>query len=535
MSRVRCVLLLLVAMCFLASGVSCTPPAHAATTAATFSAPPREADTYETIPTPGVNTGDPVVQIAETAILGAAKMRKLSLVVDARLTELAAWIATQRLHRLMPSGEAIDYAASYLGLTGPTPQVVGVAFDDDSSLASELAAKLARMPANIEFKRYGRAVLSYGPHNMAVVVVTTADVELSQPVPKKVRVGDPVHVKGSVVAPFSSVHASVTAPDGTVEDTPQMPATFDILLSAKVAGVHQVELLADGPNGPGVVANFPLFVDVDEPRAFTEAATPGDGGSIAETAEMLFKKLNESRAQAKLPPLERLAIFEPIAKANSEDMVEHHFFAHVSPTTGDVGDRVKRAGISLSLVGENIALGASANAMHVGLMGSPGHRGAILSKEFTHVGIGVAYDGDGSYIATEIFTTIAKPLDLARAPTDALAVINAARTKAKVGPLTLDPALSEVARAGAKAFLESTAKTTEEAVAETKTAITVVARKTLAPGSGWSWVPLTVGSLDDLSHADVNESGSKSIGIGIAQGPKGPLPSVLVVVLVLDR
>lgn len=76
-SRLRVALVLLFAV--IGSIASCTPPAHAPTATLTFAAPPREADVYATAPTPAVNTGDPVVQIAENAILDAAKMRKLTL------------------------------------------------------------------------------------------------------------------------------------------------------------------------------------------------------------------------------------------------------------------------------------------------------------------------------------------------------------------------------------------------------------------------------------------------------------------------
>lgn len=513
---------------------ACSPPAHEATSAMTLAAPARQAEAYATAVTPGVSTGDPVVAIAERAILDAAKLRKLTLVADQRLTELAAWFATLRLKRINPSGEALDYPASYLGLTGPTPQIVGVSFEDDSTLARELAQKLARMPENIEFRRYGRAVISYGNQNMAVVVVTTADVELTQSVPKKVRAGETVRLVGSVVAPLSSIHASVTGPDGTVDDSPEQGAKFEITLTPATAGVHRVELLADGPNGPDVVANFPIFVDVDEPRAYTEAATAGDSGSITETAELMFKKLNESRAQAKLPPLVRLPVLEPIATANSEDMVDHHFFAHVSPTTGDVGDRVRHAGLEIGFVGENIALGPSANAMHVGLMGSPGHRGAILSKEFTHVGIGVAYDGDGSYFATEIFVRLPKTIDPAKAPAEALTVVNAARAAAKVPPVELDASYGEVARVGAEVYLAKLDRGHDAAIAAARAAMGEAAKKSLPPGIGFSWVAMNVGGLDDLSRADVMAPGTKKMGVGIAQGMRGPLPT-LVVVLVVDR
>ena len=65
------------------------------------------------------------------------------------------------------------------------------------------------------------------------------------------------------------------------------------------------------------------------------------------------------------------------------------FFSHTSPTTGRIGDRMAAAGIPYLVVGENLALAATARTVHEGLMDSPGHRANILGERFTRVGVGV--------------------------------------------------------------------------------------------------------------------------------------------------
>ena len=62
------------------------------------------------------------------------------------------------------------------------------------------------------------------------------------------------------------------------------------------------------------------------------------------------------------------------------------------------------AGVSAgwSHLGENIGLGGSVPAVHVGFMNSAPHREAILNKQYSSVGVGVAERGGTVWIA-EVF------------------------------------------------------------------------------------------------------------------------------------
>jgi uncharacterized protein YkwD len=509
--------------------LACGPPSHPPVAATTFGPPDRLATEYSTTATPGIESTNPIVLGLEKQLMEAARIRGWSLTVDGRLTELANWMGDQVLARVRPPGDAVDFAASRLGLTGPAPQIISVTYQEESALASRIADKLAQLPSNIAFRRYGRALLSDGTTSTAVIVVATTDVSLSAPVPRHVHVGDTLHLAGSLTPPFNSVRASITTPDGNVHESPSATATFDIPFATSGAGVHRVELLADGPDGPRVVANFPVYVDVPEPARFTSAASAGDSGSTSEIADLLFTKLNASRAAAQLPPLERFDPFVVIAKANSQDMVDHHFFSHISPTTGDVGDRVRRAGLELPSVGENIALGADADAMHGGLMASPAHRAAILSKEFTHVGIGVVYDSASSaYVGTEVFTRLPKTLDLATAPQKALDVINAGRS----APLTLDAGLTAAAQAGAEAYLKASG--TQSEVHTVVAGVLQPRLNALGRHHAWAWQTLNVGDLADVSRADVSDTSISTIGIGVAQGPRGGISNAIIVCVIVE-
>ena len=75
-------------------------------------------------------------------------------------------------------------------------------------------------------------------------------------------------------------------------------------------------------------------------------------------------------------------------------------FSLVPPTHGDFEART--ATLSGRAKGENIGMGQSPAGIQSSLMGSPGHRGNILSPDFTELGVGAASNADGLYI-TQIF------------------------------------------------------------------------------------------------------------------------------------
>ena len=82
-----------------------------------------------------------------------------------------------------------------------------------------------------------------------------------------------------------------------------------------------------------------------------------------------------------------------VARAHSRDMRDTGVVAHVSPTTGSAGDRVRAGNIKSSLVLENVARAYGVGEAEEGLMNSPGHRANILSRDATHMGLGVVLGG----------------------------------------------------------------------------------------------------------------------------------------------
>ncbi len=118
-----------------------------------------------------------------------------------------------------------------------------------------------------------------------------------------------------------------------------------------------------------------------------------------------MKLVNKERKENGLPPL---SVTEKLQKANDVRAKEiSQVFSHTRPDGSACFTALSEAGESYSFAGENIAAGqASPESVMDSWMNSEGHRANILSKDFTHMGIGYYYNKDGSYryYWTQMFT-----------------------------------------------------------------------------------------------------------------------------------
>jgi len=105
--------------------------------------------------------------------------------------------------------------------------------------------------------------------------------------------------------------------------------------------------------------------------------------------EQMLQLVNAERTRAGLRPLQFDERLQEVARAHSLEMFQMGYFAHNSPVNGSPFDRMKQAGISFVIAGENLAYAPNVEIAHEGLMNSPGHRANILRPEFGHIGIGV--------------------------------------------------------------------------------------------------------------------------------------------------
>lgn len=129
-------------------------------------------------------------------------------------------------------------------------------------------------------------------------------------------------------------------------------------------------------------------------QAQKEAQQPDQG--ISQVAQQVIDLTNAERRRNGLPNLKADSQLSGVAQKKSEDMRQNNYFSHTSPTYGSPFDMMRDFGVTYKTAGENIAQGQqSAQEVVQAWMNSEGHRKNILSKDFTHIGIG--YDSNGHH------------------------------------------------------------------------------------------------------------------------------------------
>lgn len=126
--------------------------------------------------------------------------------------------------------------------------------------------------------------------------------------------------------------------------------------------------------------------------------------AIAGTANQeahLLALVNNSRSQQGLAPLTEHPDLAARARAWSEHMAREGAISHSDLSTGLPADA--RSGA------ENVGCDHSVDEQHQAFLASPGHRQNIMTPEFTHLGVGFAYDPDGTLYTTEVFMASAAP------------------------------------------------------------------------------------------------------------------------------
>lgn len=119
-------------------------------------------------------------------------------------------------------------------------------------------------------------------------------------------------------------------------------------------------------------------------------------GNIGQMAQQVIDLTNAQRKQRGLPALQADTKLSNVAQTKSDDMQKSGYFSHTSPTYGSPFDMMRDFGITYRTAGENIAQGQrSAQEVVNAWMNSEGHRKNILSKDFTHIGVG--YDATGKH------------------------------------------------------------------------------------------------------------------------------------------
>ncbi|HET7785240.1 MAG TPA: CAP domain-containing protein [Myxococcales bacterium] len=364
----------------------------------------------------------------------------LRVTVDRDLTRACQdYAGAVRTGRAKVSGPAVAFFAS-LESAEPAP-VAAVATVHPPSQADRAVGEL--FPKSCRFNRIGVAAAAL-PSGGAVVCALSAlhATDLAR-IPGRVAVGGSVKVAGTLAGGLARPRLFVTRPSGAVDEIHLAAerGRFSATVAMKARGEHSIEVLADGPGGPQVVALRRVFAGVPPPSRPPPDPPAGAGLDGVEAA------IAHLRASRGLGPLRRDPELDAAAEAHSKEMARLRTFAHVLPTDGGPSDRLRARGYAYSSVAENIGLSSDVGRAHEAIAGSPAHLANLLDPRHRRLGLGAARgptaDGPEGVYLTELF---AVPVVGSKDPAgDVVRVIAGKRRALGLPPLARDPALDSLA------------------------------------------------------------------------------------------
>ena len=269
---------------------------------------------------------------------------------------------------------------------------------------------LASMPAT----RVGVGYAKDGDSG-AVVLLLCERKALLEDFPRQVSPGQAAMLRGDVVFPLYDAQVYVTLPNKAV----QRPAPYQTearnRFAARIyfpdAGRYTVEVVAQSAKGPQVAAMFRVQAGAAGQAARVAAVEPEpERDDLAKAEDQVLISLNARRKAAGLKPLARSSLLDTVASEHCQEMARLNYFAHVSPVSGDVTQRLKSAGFHYRRVGENLGEAETALETHRAIESSPGHLANILDPEVDLVGLGTARARRGAIdnvLLTEVFARAA--------------------------------------------------------------------------------------------------------------------------------
>ena len=497
-------------------------------------APAVSAVSYDTQGSPEAASGESSSGV-EAGVLEAAEAEHTSLEGDGRLAQLALW-TLERLGEggALPPPEIITFFSHHLGLVEPVPHLALLGQTDPARFQAGIRDSVAQFLNRQTYTHYGVAVVKRGGLWLAMVALSTRRLRMA-PVARRVEVGQPIVLRGELASGYRAPELVFRAPDGEVVRREAVSGSrFDFSIATESEGAYELELLAVGPRGASVVANFPVYAGVDVPESLNLGANgAADSGDPARVPDDLLVLLNRARRDRGLGVVAPHTGLADVAESHSRDMATNDFVAHLSPSTGTPVQRVEAAGYRSGLVLENIGRGYSASEIHAGLMSSPGHRANILNPNVTHVGVGVVSLREGrrdAHIATEIFIRMVREIDTDSAPARLLSMLNEARRARGAPPLETDENLRRASQGAVDDYFADHSISQQDAMEQASFAMRPFAIAFERVGG----VMALVSSVDEASRLEpALDPEVGYVGIGVAQGdrPDQPPNSIAVIIL----
>ncbi|MGO8704609.1 MAG: CAP domain-containing protein [Candidatus Brocadiia bacterium] len=295
----------------------------------------------------------------------------------------------------------------------------------------------------------GIGIVKRGPRELLVTIILYEKHSQLDPFPTLPILGAEYRLSGRLESGLEKPFLVVTTPDGQVTERPLKLSSgrrFDTTVRFdKGSGEYSVEITASASLGPTVVDLMHCYAGVEYPPPTIPPKRMPMSADLREGAQLMFDLINKARAEAHLPALAYDERLSETARAHSEDMFENKYFAHDSPTVGNLAERMAKAGIKAKKFSENIADNQDLLAAHEELMDSPGHRKDILDPDLTRVGVGIVRAENGQLLVTEDFMEDFQTYDTSELAAQLIQDLNAARGTNGLAGLAESSALADIA------------------------------------------------------------------------------------------
>lgn len=261
---------------------------------------------------------------------------------------------------------------------------------DAQTLIDHLPRLIARLEPRLAPTHVGLGSLADGDATWTTILLVHRAVALDAPLPQRLDPGETLQISGPLLRGYFQPRVLVSPPGGA--EVREYPAwTGGRRVDATVpfdagAGAYDVEIVADSPEGPVVLANQRIYAGVRPP---SRATLPRPEAPAADPARGLLQQINDARVRAGLNALRWHPGLAQAAKTHADEMDAAKSLRHVSPEHGPLTARLKALGLHPSAVAENLALADSPAAAMAAFLDSPGHKRNVFMHPLTHIGIGV--------------------------------------------------------------------------------------------------------------------------------------------------
>ncbi len=401
----------------------------------------------------------PLEEQALGAVRGFARQQGLRFRLDRRLIRAARAAASLGLGAAPDAADtdALRALAHRWGWTDGQLAIVTVPAADAATLTTIVGDELRRHLSGQALNRVGVGVAATGAgERRRLVLLFSRRLVHLLPTPGLLTPGAPLRTSGrlppSTAEPTAGLELVVQLPSGQTVRPPveRHQRRFSAeLVPGPEPGVARVQWLIDRGRGPEVAALFPVVIGHAAPAPaptplVTDGSTPDDDPTTTLTGLILGAREAEGEA---LPMTS--AVLAELARRHAQDMRDQRFFAHVSPTSGDLDRRLRSRGIGFVRAVENLALSDSAAGAFHQWMQSPAHRANLLDGQVNALGVGMvegpAEAGVARWYAVAVLVRLADDGSDGQLRQQASAVLDARRRALRLPRLRRDETLDALA------------------------------------------------------------------------------------------